>query len=82
MVKIIELVIVAMLLAVSFFAGVKYSESVKDHAGWLFESKEEEIELPDLSGEGSIEVESSSDMIEQMPAESNDVEVKESSEGL
>lgn len=57
MIKTIELILVATLLILSFFAGVKYSESVKNHASWLFESKgEEEIELPDLSGENNVEI--------------------------
>ena len=50
MVKIIELIVGLTLLIFSFFAGVKYSDSVKSHASWLFEAKEE-VELPDLSNE-------------------------------
>jgi len=50
MVKTIELIVVLTLLIFSFFAGVKYSDSVKSHASWLFEAKEE-VELPDLSNE-------------------------------
>jgi hypothetical protein len=53
MVKTIELIVVITLLIFSFFAGVKYSDSVKDHASWLFETKEEEVELPDLSNEAT-----------------------------
>ena len=55
MTKVIELIIVLTLLIFSFFAGVKYSDSIKNHASWLFEPKEEEIELPDLSKESSSE---------------------------
>lgn len=51
MLKVIELIVVLTLLVFSFFAGVKYSNSVKNHASWLFETKEEEVELPDLSNE-------------------------------
>lgn len=51
MLKLIELIVVLTLLVFSFFAGVKYSNSVKNHASWLFETKEEEVELPDLSNE-------------------------------
>lgn len=47
--KKLELALVLFLIIFSFFAGVSYSEAVKDHAGWLFEPKEEEVELPDLS---------------------------------
>lgn len=73
MIKVIELVIVIGLLAFSFFAGVKYSEAVKEHAGWLFESKgEEEIELPDLSGEGNVDVNLPSEEI----APAQDVQVE------
>ncbi len=56
MIKVIELIIVATLLIFSFFAGVKYSDSVKNHASWLFEPKEEEVELPDLSNESLQEM--------------------------
>jgi hypothetical protein len=72
MVKTIELVVVAVLLAFSFFAGVKYSESVKEHAGWLFEVREveEEVELPDLSGEGVVET-PSNETLESDPANGN-----------
>ncbi len=56
MIKIIELIIVAILLSFSFLAGVKYADSVKSHLSWLFENKEEEIELPDLSNENSADV--------------------------
>ena len=55
MIKVIELIVVLALLVFSFFAGVKYSDSVKQHAGWLLESKEEEVELPDLSNENAAE---------------------------
>ena len=51
MTKVIEIIIVLTLLVFSFVAGVKYSDSVRSHASWLFEAKEEEVELPDLSNE-------------------------------
>ncbi len=56
MIKTIELILAIFLMFFCFFAGVKYSDSIKSHASWLFESKEEEVELPDLSGEGDIEI--------------------------
>lgn len=56
MVKVIEAIVVLTLLVFSFFIGVKYSESVKSHASWLFEGKEEEVELPDLSNENNGEL--------------------------
>lgn len=48
MIKVIELIIVLALLIFSFFTGVKYSDQVKERASWLFETKEEEIELPEI----------------------------------
>jgi len=57
MIKTIELIVVTTLLIFAFFAGVKYSDSVKNHASWLFETRgEEEVELPDLSKENSGEI--------------------------
>jgi hypothetical protein len=53
MIKAIEFIIVLVLLVFAFFAGVKYSDSVKSHASWLFENKSEEVELPDLSNENN-----------------------------
>ncbi len=53
MIKAIELIVVVTLMIFSFVVGVKYSESVKNHAGWLFETKEEEVDLPDLTNEGN-----------------------------
>jgi hypothetical protein len=51
MTKVIEIIVALTLLVFSFIAGVKYSDSVRRHASWLFEAKEEEVELPDLSSE-------------------------------
>ena len=51
MIKAIELIVVLVLLVFAFLAGVKYSDSVRSHAGWIFENKDEEVELPDLSDE-------------------------------
>jgi hypothetical protein len=56
MIKTTELIVAIFLMICCFFAGVKYSDSVKSHASWLFENKEEEVELPDLSSEGEIEI--------------------------
>jgi hypothetical protein len=54
MIKIIEAVIILSLMVFSFFLGVKYSEQVKMRASWMFDVKsDEEVELPDLSKEGS-----------------------------
>ena len=60
MVKAIEVIVVLTLLVFSFFAGVKYSDSIKNHASWLFEAKEEEVELPDLSNESGAEIDAKS----------------------
>jgi len=45
--KAFELTIILVLLIFAFFAGVIYSNSVKESSGWLFEVKEAE-ELPEL----------------------------------
>ena len=49
--KAVKLVIVLAIAAVSFIVGVKSSEQVKGHASWMFESKDDEVALPDLSNE-------------------------------
>ena len=53
MIKAVEFIVVLILLIFAFLSGVKYSESVKSRASWLFENKEEEVELPDLSHENN-----------------------------
>lgn len=53
MIKAIELIVIVTLMVFSFVVGVKYSDSVKSHAGWLFETKEEEVDLPDLTNEAT-----------------------------
>ncbi|MCE2687248.1 MAG: hypothetical protein LW595_01690 [Rickettsiales bacterium] len=53
--KITELTIFFVLLVIAFLAGVKYSDPIKLHASWLFEAKEEELELPDMSNEENAE---------------------------
>jgi hypothetical protein len=56
MIKTIELIVAIFLMIFCFFAGVKYSDGVKSHASWLFESKEDDVELPDLSSESEVEI--------------------------
>ncbi len=57
MIKTIELIVIITLLIFAFFAGVKYSDSVKSHASWLFETRdEEEVEFTDLSNENNVEI--------------------------
>lgn len=77
MIKAIELIVVITLMVFSFVVGVKYSDSVKSHAGWLFETKEEEVDLPDLTNEvspdGSTVYDNGAiDNGDQMPPESMD----------
>jgi hypothetical protein len=55
MIKAIELIVVVTLMVFSFVIGVKYSDSVKSHAGWLFEAKEDEVDLPDLTNESATD---------------------------
>ncbi len=49
--KAVKIAIVAVAAFLSFVAGVKYAEQVKGHASWMFESKDDEVALPDLSNE-------------------------------
>lgn len=51
MTKTIQIFATIILIIFAFFAGVSYSDAIKSHASWLFEQKEDEIELPDLSEE-------------------------------
>jgi hypothetical protein len=61
MTKTLEIILILFLSAFCFFFGVKYSKSVKEHAGWLFESKGDEVELPDLSDTQNPEMDMSVD---------------------
>jgi len=54
MTKTIKITISFILLLLTFFAGVNYSDAVKESAGWLFEGRGDEIELPDLSTEEGV----------------------------
>ncbi len=77
MIKAIELVVVVTLMVFSFVIGVKYSDNVKSHAGWLFETKEEEVDLPDLTNESGVESitvydNGAVDNGEQMPQEASE----------
>lgn len=56
MLKIINTLIFFTLVLFAFFAGVKYSESVKEHSSWLFEVKEEEADPLDITIEESREI--------------------------
>ena len=61
MVKLFEGIIVIVVLIFAFFAGVKYSDDIKQQVGWLFETKEEAEELPNLSLEEIRNVDSDID---------------------
>lgn len=45
MIRLIETIVVLTLLSFSFFAGVKYSDQVKEFSNWLFEAKEVEEDI-------------------------------------
>jgi hypothetical protein len=49
MTKTLETILILLLAVFSFCLGVKYSKSVREHAGWIFETNGDEVELPDLS---------------------------------
>lgn len=54
--KAAEAVVIITLMIFSFLIGVKYADSVRSHAGWLFETKEDDVELPDLTNDGNGEI--------------------------
>lgn len=49
MTKTLEAILILVLAVFCFCLGVRYSSSVKEHAGWIFESSSDDVELPDLS---------------------------------
>ena len=49
MTKTTEAIVIIVLMLVSFFVGVKYSDSVKSHVSWLSETNESDVELPELN---------------------------------
>ena len=76
MTKTIKITISFILLLLAFFAGVSYSDSVKESAGWLFEGRGDEVELPDLSTEEGAagEIEAPLDISTQAPVEEGGIE--------
>lgn len=52
--KIITFFSILILIILSFFLGVKYSDSIKSNSGWLFENVEEE-EIFDADGKDLVE---------------------------
>ncbi|MES2677129.1 MAG: hypothetical protein V4612_02280 [Pseudomonadota bacterium] len=79
MTKTLEIILILFLSAFCFFFGVKYSKTVREHAGWLFETNGDEVELPDLSNtqnpEMDIPVDENGKVIEQAtpPAEDQNI---------
>ena len=80
MTKTLEVILILFLSIFSFFLGVKYSKTVREHAGWLFENNGDEVELPDLSDtqnpEMDIPVDENGKPIEQAttpPAEDQNI---------
>ena len=51
MVRAVEIIVIIALMVFSFFLGVKYASKVKAHLSWLENQEEQEIDLPDMSGE-------------------------------
>ena len=52
--KVLELVMISFLLISAFFFGVAYSVPVKENFSWLFEVKEQEVEIPEIKKEQDI----------------------------
>ncbi len=79
MTRTLEIILILFFSALCFFLGVKYSASVKERAGWIFESSGDEVELPDLSDtqnpEMDIQVDENGKAIEQAtpPAEDQNI---------
>ncbi|MBM5782082.1 MAG: hypothetical protein FJ368_01530 [Pelagibacterales bacterium] len=49
MTKTTEAIVIVALMLISFFVGVKCSDSVKSHISWLSETNESDVELPELN---------------------------------
>ena len=79
MTKTLEIIFILFLSAFCFFFGVKYSKTVREHAGWIFETNGDEVELPDLSNtqnpEMDMQVDENGKVIEQAtpPAEDQNI---------
>jgi len=52
--KLFELVMISVLLVSVFFFGVAYSGPVKENFSWLFEVKEQEVEILDIKKKHDI----------------------------
>ena len=53
MIRAVEIIVIIALMVFSFFFGVKYANEVKSHLSWLKNQEEQEIDLPDMSGENT-----------------------------
>jgi len=79
MTKTLEMILILFLSVFCFFCGVKYSQTFKEHAGWLFENGGDEVELPDLSNtqnpETDMPVDDNGKAIDQVtpPAEDQNI---------
>ena len=54
--KLLELVVILVLLTATFFFGASYSKQVKENFNWLFEVKEQEVEIPKLQKSKDLKV--------------------------
>lgn len=52
--KALELVVISILVISAFFFGVSYSGQVKENFNWLFEIKEQEVEIPTRNQEKNL----------------------------
>jgi len=52
--KVLELVMISVLLISAFFFGVSYSGPVRENFSWLFEVKEQEVEIPEVRKQQNI----------------------------
>jgi hypothetical protein len=73
MARLLEIVFIFILSSSFFFLGVKYSAKVKENVGWMFEYKENEVELSDAPKASDIkdgQLESQDDDIDNLNTES------------
>ncbi len=90
MTKTLEITLIILLSVFSFFLGVKYSNSIKERSGWLFEVNGDEVALPDLSNtqnpEMDMPIDENGKTIEQAnpPAEDQNIvpSIEEGSEAI
>lgn len=82
--KVLELVMISVLLVSAFFFGVAYSGPVKENFSWLFETKAQEVEIPEIRKEQIITktIEIEKEVVEpEIETEiSNDIEISNETE--